>query len=236
MEVSLIHSLVIKIQTESFILMKKLNHVQFYAILIGFAVLSGCDKTSDPAPVVTTLSPVTFANLSADPPSGGYNPTNGQPIGVTNKYTFFRFASGSIVANTDSATTKWDVGFKGTTLIINSGTSGPGTAGAQVIEGIFADLATAPDAGYRQDDKNSADPLAIVKGSGQGWYNYDPGTNVITPIAGRIIVVKCADGKYVKMEILSYYKNSPVAPTSSDIDRTYTFRYSYQPDGSKKLK
>ena len=202
-------------------------------LILGCGMLFSCSK-SDPAPV---LKATTFSNLAADPPSGGYNPANGQPIGVTKKYTFFSFATGAIVANADSATSKWDLGFNGTTIILNSGTSGPGTAAAQVVLGIFGESNLAPDNGYRQDNKLvTADPYAIKKGSGNGWYNYDGASNVITPIAGRVIMVQCANGKYAKMEILSYYKDAPAAPTNTSIDRYYSFHYLYQPDGSKKLQ
>lgn len=198
-------------------------------VLVG--VLAGCSK-SDPTPALVA---VTFKNLSADPPSGGYNPTNGQPIGVTNKYTLFSFATGAIVANSDSASTKWDIGFNSTKIIINSGTSGPGSASALVVTGIFSELNLAPDAGYLTDNSATA-TYAITRGSGKGWYNYDPSTNIISPIAGRVIMVKTSGGKYAKMEIISYYKDAPASPTSTSTDRYYTFRYLYQPDGSKKLQ
>lgn len=188
--------------------------------------LAACDK-NDPAPV--TIKSSTVSNLAADPPSGGYNPMNGQPIGVTKQYTLFSFKAGTVVAHADSATTSWDIAFNGTTILVNSGTSGPGSAGALVQSGVFEELTTAPESGYLIDDKNNVSaPYAIPKGSGNGWYNYNPATNVITPIAGRVIFVKTSEGKYAKVEILSYYKDAPASPTSTDIDRYYTFRYVYQ--------
>ncbi|CAN5368415.1 HmuY family protein [soil metagenome] len=204
----------------------------FLFVAMIAASFTSC-KSDDPKP---TLTATTFSNLAADPPSGGYNPNNGQPIGVTKKFTFFSFKSGAIVANADSASTKWDVGFNGTGIIVNSGTSGPGTAAAQVVTGIFDELLTAPDAGYLTDNKSVSPAFyAITRGSGNGWYSYNPSTNIITPIAGRVLVFKTADGKYAKMEILNYYKDAPTSPTSSSVDRYYKFRYIYQPDGSKKL-
>jgi HmuY protein len=192
-------------------------------------------KKDDPAPKV--LSAVTYTNLAADPPSGGYDPTNGQAIGVTNKFTFFSFKTGAIVSNTDSASTKWDIGFRSTVIILNGGTSGPGVGGAIVQTAIFSEVLVSPETGFLQDDKtNSASPYAIPKGSGKGWYNYDGATNVISPIAGRVILVKTAEGKYAKVEILSYYRDAPAAPTSSSVDRNYTFRYIYQEDGTAKLQ
>lgn len=195
---------------------------------VGFAVmgLASCKK-DDPAPV--TIQASTVSNLPADPPSGGYDPMSGQPIGVTKKFTLFSFKTGAIVANADSATNKWDLGFNGTTIIVNNTTSGPGTASVQVVSGIFDELLTAPETGYKTDDRTVVPTAyAIPKGSGNGWYNYDGATNVISPIAGRIIVVKTSEGKYAKVEILSYYKDAPVSPSSSTADRYYTFRYVYQ--------
>ena len=54
--------------------------------------------------------------------------------------------------------------------------------------------------------------------------------------AQTAMIFKTADSKYAKMEILSYYQDAPVTPTSTTKDRYYTFRYIYQADGSKKLK
>src|SRR5258708_7587880 len=122
-------------------------------LFVSFATAFVACKKSDVAPI---LIATTYKNLAADPPSGGYNPTNGSPIGVTKKYAFFSFKTGAIVANTDSASTKWDVGFNGTNLIINSGTSGPGAAGAIIVTGIFNEILTAPDNGYLLDNKNAA--------------------------------------------------------------------------------
>ena len=201
-------------------------------LVAGFIIaFTGCNESEDPLPVVA----VTFTNLAADPGTG-FNPANGQPTGLTRKFTFFSFKTGEIVANIDSATNKWDLGFNGTTIIVNSATSGPGTAQAQIVSGIFDELATAPDAGYLSD--NDPAPiagapnanLAIPTGSGKGWYTYDGVNMVNKPTAGKIIVVKTSEGKYAKMEIISYYKDAPANPTSANIARYYTFRYVYQPN------
>lgn len=204
----------------------KTNRTLPALIAVALITLASCQK-DDPAPV--TILSETVSNLPADPPTGGYDPMSGQPIGVTKKFTLFSFKTGAVVANADSATAQWDLGFNGTTIITNSGTSGPGTAGAQVVNGIFDELIAAPEDGYGTDDKTTVPATyAIPRGSGNGWYNYNPATNVISPIAGRVIIVKTSEGKFAKMEILSYYKDSPAAPSSTDIDRHYSFRYVYQ--------
>lgn len=212
--------------------MKMFKSVLSLIAVGGLVLVISCSQ-SDPAP--TALTAVTVTNLAADPPSGGYNPSNGQPIGVTKKFTLFSFKTGAQVANADSASAKWDIGFNSTNIIINSGTSGPGTASAQVVTGIFSDLVTAPDGGYLQDNKATS-LYAIPRGSNNGWYVYNQVSNTVTPIAGKVIVIKTTDGKYAKMEILSYYKDSPATPTSNSIDRYYTFRFMYQANGTTSLQ
>jgi HmuY protein len=198
--------------------------------------LSGCNKEEDPIPVIST----TVSNLAADPGTG-FNPNTGQPTGLTRKFTLFSFKTGAVVANSDSATAKWDLGFNGTTIIVNGATSGPGTAQAQIASGIFDELVEAPEAGYKSD--NDPAPiagapnanLAIPTGSGQGWYTYDGAAMVNRPTAGKVVVVKTSEGRYAKMEILSYYKDAPASPTSSSTARYYTFRYVYQPNDTRSF-
>ncbi len=203
-------------------------------LFIGFSGGFVACKKDEVAPV--TLSGNTIKDLAADPPSGGYNPTNGQPIGVTKKYTLFSFKTGAQVANADSVSSKWDIGFNGTNIIVNSGTSGPGSASALVQSGLFDQITTAPDTGYAQDNKAATPAFyTITRGSGKGWYNYDQATNLITPKAGVVLIFKTADAKYAKMEVQNYYKGAPAAPSSTTADRYYTFRYVYQGDGSTKL-
>jgi hypothetical protein len=211
--------------------MNSLRSIISILIVGNIVALSACTKNE----VKPTLAATTYSNLAADPPSGGYNPTNGQPIGVTRKYTLFSFKNGGPVLNADSATTKWDIGFNGTNIIVNSGTSGPGTAAALIKSAIFDELIEAPADGFAQDNKNTA-TYAIARGSNNGWYSYNQSTNIITPIAGKVLVIKTSDGKYAKMEILSYYQDAPASPSSNSKDRYYTFRYLYQQDGTTMLK
>jgi hypothetical protein len=70
---------------------------------------------------------------------------------------------------------------------------------------------------------------------------YNAPVNLVTPIPGRVMVLRTAGQKFVKLEILNYYKGGITpAATASDNDkirkqRFYTFRFLLQPDGSKKL-
>ncbi|PWK15058.1 heme-binding HmuY-like protein [Arcicella aurantiaca] len=189
-----------------------------------FIIMSSCKK--DEVIVKEAVKTETVKDLAADPTSVS---TSGQPTS-TGKYTFYSFKNG-IIANTDSATLKWDVAFKATTILTNGGTSGIGQGGASVLSGIFDEVKTIPSTSTFVQDSKTA--YAIPTGSGKGWYNYDGANNLISPIAGKVLLIKTADGKYAKMEILSYYKGSPVSPTSSSVSRYFTFRYVYQPDGTQ---
>ncbi len=177
------------------------------------------DKTTPPEKTSATVS-----NFTAEPTL-----TEGH-------YAFYSLEKNDSVPYTDSASSKWDIAFRSTTILTNGGTSGSGAGGAFVQRGVSFDGFTtiSADSVFRTD--NSATPaFAIPTGSGNGWYNYDFSTNIISPIPGNVIVVRTASGKYAKVEILSYYKNAPATPTSDDAPRYYTFRFVYQPDGTKNF-
>ncbi|MNG27898.1 hypothetical protein D3C84_1130750 [compost metagenome] len=55
-------------------------------------------------------------------------------------------------------------------------------------------------------------------------------SHIISPIAGKVFVIKTHDGKYAKFEILSYYKGAPVTPDPLKTEDTgfYTFNFAYQ--------
>lgn len=199
-------------------------------LLVSF--LTSCSKSEEVAPV--PLLAQTVSNLVADLVTN--DPATGRTIGGTNKFTFFSFKDNKIIANSDSATTKWDVGFRGTTIIVNGGAIRVGQGGAYIFTGTFDELREiSASATFAQD--NALTNLAIPTASGMGWYNYNPMTMIISPIPGRVLVIRTADGKFAKMEILSYYKDAPNPSTITLTTpaRHYTFRFVYQGDGSKKL-
>jgi hypothetical protein len=204
-------------------------------VLMGSLLITSCEK--DDEGTVQPVTVTTVNDLIADT-IVGISPI-GQPIG-TGKYTLYSLETNTVVANADSATTKWDLGFRGTTIITNSGVSGPGNAGAFVFVGTFEDLKEVPaDSTFRTD--LATNNLAIPTGSNRGWYVYNAPVNLVTPIPGRVMVIRTAGQKYAKLEILNYYKGGVTpATTASDDDkirkqRYYTFRFLLQPDGSKKL-
>ena len=193
------------------------------------------DKTNDGTFKVFTEGKITTVqNLIADTIIG-LAPT-GQPYGA-NKFTFFSIENNKLIPSSDSATTNWDIAFKGTTILTNAGTSGPGNGGGFVQIGTFDDLAAVSvDSVFKTD---AAPVYAIRTGSGKGWYNYDGASNLVTALPGRVLVIRTASGKYAKLEITNYYKKG-ITPAASATDaeklssqRYYGFRYTFQANGSK---
>lgn len=200
-------------------------------LLLFVLALAACDDATDgliDVPVVAE----TVADLPADPTTGR-DPETGAPISL-NRFTLFSLEDGAIVlasdetSRADSNSAQWDIGFRGTEIIANGGDSGPGEGGIQIVTGAFDEVVEAPADGYLD---------ALPAGSESSWYNYDDATFTVTPIPGRVLVVRTAAGNYAKVRILSYYEGSPdpVDPFS-DESRYYTFEYVLQPDGSRSFE
>src|SRR3989337_2043159 len=205
--------------------MKYLVKLNVMLILFAALFLFGCDE-DDAKPVVQLeASQVTDLNSVS-----------------TKNYTLFSFSDNAIVQNSDSSATKWDIGFRGTTIILSGGSSGPGQAQGQIVAGVFNELTEAPEAGFLSDSENEK----AILGS-NGWYSYTGTTSVpnhaILPIAGKILVLKTANGRYAKVEIISYYQGNPDTTTPAFADlatrpasRYFTFRFIYQPDGTRNFE
>lgn len=110
------------------------------------------------------------------------------------------------------ATADWDIAFNRTTILVKA-------TAALLKDTSFEEVAKRPgESGFKADSEKEK---AIPAGSGNGWYEYNMADHSINPIPGRVLVVKTASGKYVKVEILSYYNKS----THNSAE--YTFRYSF---------
>lgn len=198
--------------------MKTIKHF-FYASAIVFG-LSACSSDDDnllevEAHTVTNLHAPQTSNYMTNPPT------------ISGDFVMFDFGSGE----TTTDTADWDIAFRGTTILVNGGSSTGiaeeparnGNAAAYVTDSTFDELTEVNNSFFAQD---SASGPAIQTGSGNGWYTYNPMTHIISPAAGKILVIRTADDKYAKVEILSYYHDSD---TANDGEH-YTFNYVYQPN------
>ncbi|MEM8486484.1 MAG: HmuY family protein [Bacteroidota bacterium] len=226
--------------------MRKIYQIALYAL--AFVTLAACDSNSDddPEPLQASL----IQDIAADP-TVGRDPVTGRPISL-NQYAFVSLRDGNIVltydntTRTDSASTNWDIAFQGTNIIFNGGNSGPGQGGAVILEQTFEEVIEAPaDSEFRTDgvsvcstDMGDGAAFAVCPGSDNGWYNYNPASNLVSPLAGRTIAVRTADGRFAKFRILSYYQGNPAITdvTATTPSRFYTIEYVFRADGSRNLE
>lgn len=204
-------------------------YTRFYFFLPVFlfaVILSSCsdgtviEPPPPPPPVAGDLPVRKIADLPADTAS-------------RNEVTYFRLSDSSIVRGNDTLTNEWDLGFKGTTIWINGGPIRYGSGGAIVQRGSsFDTVSVAPEAGWQTDDEIF---LAIPTGSDNGWYSYDMSTHIVSTIPGVVLLIKTGEGKYAKVIIDSYYKGGEPNAGATNT-RYYTFRYCYQPDGTRNIK
>lgn len=198
--------------------------------LAGLLTFFSCSKDDSDTPQNTDNDGILVSNLYA-PQDTDYTQN---PPAASGPFVKFDFSTGT----TTTSDTDWDIAFRGTTIIINGGNSSgildapkrTGNAGAYITDGIFEEVTNINLSAFAQD---GPDGLAIPTGSGNGWYTYDPTQLTILPIPGKVIVLRTADNKYAKIEILSYYKDAPQVINDqialNDL-RYYTFNYVYQDD------
>jgi hypothetical protein len=186
--------------------------------------LFSCNDAKETEPIVP-LEAILVEDLAA--PNDVINRATGQVI-ETRPFQHFSLEQNQIVSESED----WDMAFKGTTIRVNSDKG----VSAAIVTGIFDQIDVVPaSATFAQD---TASEFAIPTGGGKGWYNYNPAANTITPIPGRVLLVKTSAGNYTKIEILSYYKGNPPAASIDPFTTPsahYTFRYILQPDGTQKF-
>ena len=202
------------------------HFIKLSIIVLAFSLFS-CSKDDDkttPALQTTVLEVKTATNIFAPQGGGGPNPASGP-------FSKFSFSENAVVTNDN-----WDIALRGTTILVNGGTQigiadepvRTGMGGVAIINGIFNNVIAIPTT-FVQD---AASIYAIPTGSNNGWYSYNSATNIISPIAGKIFVVKTYNGKFAKFEILSYYKDAPSNPDATSLSRYYKIKFVYQPSST----
>jgi hypothetical protein len=156
------------------------------------------------------------------------------------KWTYFSFTSADTINIVNPlVSTDWDLAFKGTCIRTNSGKSGIGQGGAFNAnlkdESGFSSLSLVPNnAQFTVDDTMK---VMVMRGFANDtvnsvlytWYSYDHTTHYIVP-TNSIYIIKTASGKYAKLWIRNYYRDS-------DLTMGYIkFSYFYRSDGSGSLE
>ncbi len=194
-------------------------------MLLTFSCNSSRDDEQTPK---TPLETVTTKNIHAPQTGGQGNPVSGA-------FTKFSFAKNAVV--TDNS---WDIAFRGTTILVNGSAKigiadepeRTGNAAVSTLTSTLDAVTKVPEAAtFKQDGPNT---YAIPTGSGNGWYQYNSTNHLISPIPGKIFVVRTHDGKYAKFEILSFYKDAPANPDPMTVPSNYySIKFVYQPEGTQ---
>ena len=203
--------------------MKTMKTKLVLSMLTLTVVFTACKKES-PAPVDTVIT-ATITELDAQ--AATFIPSlPPAPPTITGDYTKFSFAEGTVVEGDD-----WDVAFRSTSIIFNGGMASDasqpnrtGNAAVYIIDGTMESISSVDESLLLLDGATST---AIIDDMGiqqMGWCIYDIATNMISPIAGKILVVRTHDKKYAKIEILNFYD----AAFSNVYGGFYTFNYVYQ--------
>ena len=133
-------------------------------------------------------------------------PTYSAGMGRTDgPFTLVSLDGGIVVApdaavRADSASGAWDIGIRGTEVILNGGASGPGERRGALLAGdaddgeytLFAD-------GDGECPRGAA--RVVCHGSGNGWYEY--AANGVQPL-DRTLVVERPDGAVFHVRFVRY--------------------------------
>jgi hypothetical protein len=218
----------------------KLNRlIKFKTMVVGLLMLtamSACTK-EEVKPVLADGISTVVADLPGD-----VNNTVGSGKPFTPFY--FSLSANEKVDSTQQKTANWDIAFAkeyNSYISINNGTNessfgsgGPGKGALLAVNQSYDKLTTAPS--DEEFTKNGITSAGWDSGNGNGWYFYDLKTHIAIPVKNRTYVLRTADGKFAKLELVSMYKGAPKVVTDLTWPAPYfTFRYYVQQDGSRNL-
>ena len=130
-------------------------------------------------------------------------------------FTLLSLRDGALVvapdasSRADSASTAWDLGLRGTEVILNGGESGPGGLTGALVPMAFESVLALPEAlpeALAADGEGACPRGAarvVCNGSGNGWYEY--ASNGVQPLPDQTLVIRRPDGSAAKVRFLSYF-------------------------------
>ncbi len=177
-----------------------------FVIVIGFLLVSSMAprealefEPTPSQPVDSTLTSVVYDTVTMD----AHNEV---------AWLFFDFDRASPVVPPD--TVGWDLAFRRFTIV-------PAAAVADLGISAFDSVTEAPVDGYVE----STFGLDTLNTAIDRWYSYSMMSHLLEP-NGHVYVVRTAESRYAKLELISYYCPGVVAGCP-------TFRYVFQPNGER---
>lgn len=141
----------------------------------------------------------------------------------SDRWRYFSFRLGAAV---ESDTRDWDLAFRRHQIMANGGPGFYGDGGIIDLGAVpFETVDAVPATGYVTNQGGADNPNNAAIAT---WYSYGFFSHLLTP-KPNVWAVRTADGRYAKMEIVSYYCTGGLAGC-------LTFRYVYQGDGSTRVR
>jgi hypothetical protein len=214
-------------------------------------------KTINYKPILLLISIVVFASCTKDEVKPDLHDDKstvikdlagdvGNTVGSGKEFETFYFSltTGTKIDPSKKLTAEWDLAFTkeyNSLIVANNGqiTVSPGYGGSGIGRIIIVEKAYDRVTQAPSDSEFTSDGIANFgwdAGNGVGWFFYDLKTHIAVPVKNRTFVVRTAEGKYAKLEMISMYKGAPA--TVSDLNWPapyFTFRYYLQEDGSRNL-
>jgi hypothetical protein len=133
-----------------------------------------------------------------------------------NPFVYLDLIAGKKVDITDvqaGQSQAWDIALKRWQIKLNSGDSGPGGVTEAIVDGKdLKDVTVAPAGPYMADSYFDAkcnvqlDPIGGLLTALSDWYDYDTGTNQLTPKQEVIVLTRRDKKGHIKLQITGYYK------------------------------
>lgn len=146
------------------------------------------------------------------PPASVVTDTVTVDAGREGRWRYFTFARGAVTDPPDTA--GWDLAFRRFHVVSSGDIANLGRV-------PFDQVLEAPDTGYVP----TAFDRDTVNRATAHWYRYSYFSHLLSPV-GDVYVVRTRSGRFVRMEILSYYCPGPTPGC-------LTFRYTFDPDGGR---
>lgn len=207
-----------------------------FLLLLSILTMASCTK-KEIKPELEDGKSVVIKDLPGDV---GNTVGSGKPF----EPFYFSLKTAAKVAPSEKLSASWDLAFAreyNSYVSINNGTDenslgfgGPGKGAMLVVNQAYDQLKAAPsDAEFTN---NGITSTGIDVGNGNGWFFYEMNTHIAIPVKNRTFVIRTADGKYAKLELISMYKGAPKVVSDLNWPAPYfTFRYFFQNDGSRNL-
>lgn len=180
--------------------------------------------TSDEVHGANMGQAIVDVTVTFDVANGGLYAENPQTVTLEDTNAdgqiFFSFAQGASIEVSDPVnSTEWDIWFDGFDAKVNSGVSGPGSAG---VYPIYQEVGTFEELTAKPMDMGASYEVDMAITLFDGWYDYSGETHMLSSV-GHVYLIKVNDDNVFKLTILSYYDETN--PGATEGKAVYTIRY-----------